>query len=181
MLKTGLVTAWENPELTSLNKLPPRATFTHFATAKQALTRNPDKSPCVLPLNGEWQFRCEPTPEDALRFTEGAAFTASAPWGTIPVPGNLQTQGHGKPHYTNVQMPWPHQPPHVPADNPTGVYRRTFTVPAAWSGRRVVIHFGGATSVLAVYLNGIAVGLSKDSCLPAEFDLTAALRPDGEN
>jgi beta-galactosidase len=180
MLKSGLVHAWENPELTSLNKLPPRATFTHFATAKQALSRNPDSSPWVLPLNGEWQFRLEANPEDAFRFTEGSAFTA-ADWGSITVPGNLQTQGYGKPHYTNVQMPWPHLPPHVPADNPTGVYRRTFTVPAAWSGKRVVVHFGAATSVLAVYLNGVAVGLSKDSCLPAEFDLTAALRPDREN
>ena len=181
MLKNGLVTAWENPELTSLNKLPPRATFTHFATAKQALTRDPDKSPRVLPLNGEWQFRCEATPEDALRFTEGAAFTASAEWGTIQVPGNLQTQGHGKPHYTNVQMPFRDEPPHVPAANPTGVYRRTFTVPAAWADQRIVVHFGGATSVLAVYVNGIAVGLSKDSCLPAEFDLTSVVRTGQEN
>lgn len=181
MLKSGLVTAWENPELTSLNKLPPRATFTHFATAKQALSRDPDNSPWVLPLNGEWQFRCEPSPDDALRFTEGSAFTASAEWGSITVPGNLQTQGYGKPHYTNVQMPWPHLPPHVPSDNPTGVYRRTFTVPAAWSDRRIVIHFGGATSVLAVYVNGVAVGLSKDSCLPAEFDITAAVRTGVEN
>ncbi|MFA6960877.1 MAG: glycoside hydrolase family 2 TIM barrel-domain containing protein [Opitutaceae bacterium] len=181
MLKSGLVTAWENPELTSLNKLPPRATFTHFATAKQALTRDPNKSPWVLPLNGTWQFRCEPTPEDALRFTEGTAFTASAEWGAIQVPGNLQTQGYGKPHYTNVQMPWPHEAPFVPSDNPTGVYRRTFAVPAAWDGQRVVIHFGGANCLLAVYVNGLAVGLSKDSCLPAEFDITAALRPGREN
>ncbi len=181
MLKNGLVTAWENPELTSLNKLPPRATFTHFATVKQALTRDPNKSPRVLPLNGQWQFRCEATPEDALRFTEGAAFTAAAEWGVIQVPGNLQTQGYGKPHYANVQMPWPHEPPHVPAANPTGVYRRTFTVPSTWSDQRVIIHFGGATSVLAVYVNGIAVGLSKDSCLPAEFDITAAVRLGEEN
>ncbi|HSI07292.1 MAG TPA: glycoside hydrolase family 2 TIM barrel-domain containing protein [Rariglobus sp.] len=181
MLKSGLVNAWETPELTSLNKLPPRATFTHFATAKQALTRDPDNSPWVLPLNGTWQFRCEATPEDALRFTEGSAFTASAEWGSITVPGNLQTQGYGKPHYTNVVMPFKHEPPFVPADNPTGVYRRTFTVPAAWSGQRTIIHFGAATSVLAVYVNGIAVGLSKDSCLPAEFDLTSVLRPGAEN
>jgi beta-galactosidase len=181
MLKSGLVTAWENPELTSLNKLSPRATFTHFATAKQALSRDPDNSPWVLPLNGTWQFRCEASPDDALRFTEGSAFTASAEWGSITVPGNLQTQGYGKPHYTNVQMPWPHLPPHVPAANPTGVYRRTFTVPAAWSGQRIAIHFGGATSVLAVYVNGIAVGLSKDSCLPAEFDLTSVVHHGQEN
>ena len=181
MLKSGLVNAWETPELTSLNKLPPRATFTHFATAKQALSRDPDNSPWVLPLNGTWQFRCEPSPEDALRFTEGSAFTSSAEWGAITVPGNLQTQGHGKPHYTNIAMPFRHLPPLVPSENPTGVYRRTFSVPAAWSGQRIAIHFGGATSVLAVYLNGIAVGLSKDSCLPAEFDLTDAVRHGQEN
>jgi beta-galactosidase len=181
MLKTGLISAWENPELTSLNKLAPRATFTSFVTAKQASTRDPNQSPWVMPLNGEWQFRCEPTPADALRFTEGGAVTASAEWGAIQVPGNLQAQGHGQPHYTNVQMPWPHLPPHVPVANPTGVYRRAFTVPATWSGQRVIIHFGGATSVLAVYVNGIAVGLSKDSCLPAEFDITAAVRIGVEN
>ena len=181
MLKSGLVNAWENPELTSLNKLPPRATFSHFATAKQALTRDPNQSPRVLPLNGEWQFRCEPTPEDALRFTEGSAFTVAAEWGSILVPGNLQTQGYGKPHYTNVVMPFRDEPPHVPAANPTGVYRRSFSVPAAWAGQRVIVHFGGATSVLAVYLNGIAVGLSKDSCLPAEFDLTSVIRTGEEN
>ena len=176
MLKTGLIHAWETPELTSLNKLPPRATFTHFATAKQALTRDPNDSPWVLRLNGEWQFRCEPTPEAAMRFTEADALADATEWGVIQVPGNLQTQGHGKPHYANVQMPWPHEPPYVPAANLTGVYRRSFTVPANWTGQRILIHFGGATSVLAVYLNGTAIGLSKDSCLPAEFDLTAAVR-----
>ncbi len=180
MLHHGLIKAWQNPELTSLNKLPPRATFTHFATAKQALARDPDNSPWILPLNGQWQFRLEASPEDALAILTPAS-TPSPEWGSIIVPGNLQTQGYGKPHYTNVQMPWPHEPPHVPSENPTGVYRRTFSVPAAWSGKRIAIHFGGATNVLAVYLNGVAIGLSKDSCLPAEFDLTPAIRHDREN
>lgn len=181
MLKSGLIKAWETPELTSLNKLAPRATFTSFATTKQALTLNPAKSSRVQSLNGEWQFRSESTPEDALRFITGQTALASAEWGSIRVPGNLQTQGYGKPHYTNLQMPWPHEPPLVPTDNPTGVYRRTFTVPTTWDGQRVIIHFGAATNLLAVYVNGIAVGLSKDSCLPAEFDITEALRPGADN
>ena len=50
--------------------------------------------------------------------------------------------------YTNVQMPWPDLPPHPPAANPTGVYERDVEVPAAWSGRRVVLHVGAAESVL---------------------------------
>ncbi|MEO7933420.1 MAG: glycoside hydrolase family 2 TIM barrel-domain containing protein [Chthoniobacterales bacterium] len=171
---------WEAPELTSLNKLPPRATFTHFPSAEQALSHAPMQSPWILSLNGEWQFRCESNPDDAFRLIENLA-TDSADWGTIQVPGNLEMQGHGRPHYTNVQMPFREEPPHVPAVNPTGVYRKVFTAPAEWANQRVVIHFGGATSVLAVYLNGLAVGLSKDSCLPAEFDLTPLIRIGQEN
>ncbi len=85
-------------------------------------------------------------------------------------------QGYDRPHYTNVQMPFPERPPHVPEDNPTGIYRRRFRVPRGWRGRRVVLHFGGVEGVLYVLVNGEAVGLSKDSRTPAEFDVTEHLR-----
>jgi len=180
MLSDGLIKLWETPEVTGINKLPPCATFYPFATARQARTAERERSPYWLSLDGEWQFRLAPTPEAAERFLQPKTATASD-WGRITVPGNWQMQGHGHPHYTNVQMPWPHEPPHVPADNATAVYRRRFTVPATWDGRRIVVHFGGADSVLTVYVNGIAIGLSKDSRLPAEFDITAAVRPGEEN
>jgi beta-galactosidase len=181
MLKSGLVTAWENPELTSLNKLPPRATFDAFATAAQAKSRARDKSAWSQSLNGEWQFRLERRPEDAQPFAEGRPFNDSAEWGVIPVPSNWQMHGHGHPHYTNVKMPFPEEAPFTPKDNPTGVYRRFFRIPSAWQGNRIVLHFGGADSVLAVYVDGVAVGLSKDSRLPAEFDITPLVRPGIEH
>ncbi len=177
MLKNGLLRAWELPELTSLNKLPPRATFDSYPTARQALARRPDKSPWVQSLNGTWQFRLERNPADAQAFAEGRPFTDSAAWGTIPVPCNWQMHGHGRPHYTNVAMPFREEPPFTPVENPTGVYRRLFRIPAAWQGNRTILHFGGADSVLAVYVDGVAVGLSKDARLPAEFDLTPLVRP----
>ena len=71
-------------------------------------------------------------------------------------------------------------PPQVPAANPTGLYQRGFSLPPDWPGRRTVLHFGGAESVLYVWVNGQFMGLSKDSRLPAEFDVTPYLRP-GEN
>jgi beta-galactosidase len=177
MLQNGLIHAWENPELTSLNKLPPRASFHAFATARQALARDPAKSSWHQSLDGVWQFRLERSPADAQPFGEGRPFTDSAAWGTIPVPSNWQMHGHGRPHYTNVKMPFREEPPFAPPENPTGVYRRLFRIPAAWQGNRIVLHFGGADSVLAVYVDGVAVGLSKDSRLPAEFDITALARP----
>ncbi len=46
-------------------------------------------------------------------------------WDEIEVPGNWTMQGYDKPIYTNVKMPIPTAPPHVPQDdNPTGLYRR---------------------------------------------------------
>ena len=64
---------------------------------------------------------------------------------------------------------------------PTGIYRRTFTAPRDWRGKRVVVHFGGANSLLYVFLNGRFIGLSKDAHLPAEFDLTDVVKFSDEN
>ena len=96
------------------------------------------------------------------------------------MPGAWTLQGHDRPHYTNVVMPFTAEPPRVPEKNPTGLYRTRVVLPEAFEGRRVVLHFGGAESVLHAYVNGRAVGMSKGSRLPAEFDVSDALRP-GEN
>jgi len=101
-----------------------------------------------------------------------AANTDRSSWNKVAVPGNWTLQGYGVPHYTNVQMPFPEEPPAVPDKNPTGIYANSFYIPSNWQGRRVVIHFGGAESVLYVYVNGLAVGMGKDSRLPSEFDIT---------
>ena len=82
-----------------------------------------------------------------------------------------------RPIYTNVQMPFPDRPPETPEENPTGVYERSFEVPAGWAGKRVVLHVGAAESVLLVEVNGQDVGISKDSHLAAEFEVTDLLRP----
>ncbi len=187
LLRSGFAPAWEAPELTSLRKLPPRATFDSYPDRDAAKAGR--ETPWRLPLNGAWAFRVEPSPDAAAAFLE-RAFAGGAEagaWSEIPVPGNWQTEalrrpipGAEKPHYTNVQMPFPDQPPRVPKENPTGIYRRTFAVPAAWDGQRVAVHFGGANCLLYVFVNGRFAGLSKDSHLPAEFDVTELLRA-GEN
>jgi beta-galactosidase len=121
-----------------------------------------------LSLDGRWRFRLLHAPTDP-----------HAPeWAEANVPG-LWTMADtwDKPQYTNVQMPFPGRPPELPAVNPTGVYEREFEIPAAWAGRRIVLHVGAAESVLIVELNGEQVGIAKDSHLASEFDLTPHLRP----
>lgn len=169
---------WETPELTQINRLPMRASLVPYASVSQARQGDPRQSPWVVSLDGTWDFRFFSRPQRVTAAVLDA--DAGGTWKKIKVPGNWTLQGWDKPHYTNVQMPFENVPPYVPTENPTGVYRKRFSLPADWHGRRVVIQIGGAESCLCLYLNGCFVGLSKDSRLSAAFDLTSRLVP-GEN
>lgn len=168
--------SWKMPQLTGLNRLPPRATLYPFPTAEDALHKPREESPWFLLLNGVWDFKIFGAPEQVT----GAAVHQGT-WSPIQVPGVWTMQGYGRPHYTNVQMPFPNLPPDVPDANPTGVCRRIFTAPGHWRGRRIVLHFGGCEGALYVYLNGEAVGLNKDARTPAEFDITRLVRFEEPN
>ena len=167
---------WEMPQLPSLNKLPPHATLVPYADSGQALAMDRENSPWYQPLNGTWDFKILDKPEAA---SEEAVRGGS--WSSISVPGSWTMQGFGKPHYTNVQMPFPNIPPDVPDDNPTGIYRRAFSIPAEWAERRVILHMAGCEGALYVYVNGEALGMSKDARTPAEFDLSGRVKVGEQN
>ncbi|MFQ3670266.1 MAG: glycoside hydrolase family 2 TIM barrel-domain containing protein [Verrucomicrobiia bacterium] len=178
-LTPGGLRPWQMPELSALNRLPARATFYPFPDLASA-TSPREQSPWFLPLDGTWAFTLVPRPEAAPADFLQPTFDDSS-WTRLPVPSNWTQHGFSRPHYTNITMPFPHEPPHVPDDNPTGLYRRRFHLPADWAGRRIVLHIGGAESLLYIWCNGTFIGLSKDSRLPAEFDLTPHLHPGQDN
>ncbi|MDT0439594.1 MULTISPECIES: glycoside hydrolase family 2 TIM barrel-domain containing protein [Streptomyces] len=145
---------WQAPELTSWRRLPMNAV---------------DRRPGALGLDGDWRFHLLPAPD--------APLPADA-WTTSAVPGVWTVQGTDDlPGYLNVRMPFPQFPPHTPDADPTGVYEREIDVPAEWAGRRIVLQVGAAESVLLVHVDGEPVGVSKDSHLAAEFDLSGTVRP----
>lgn len=162
---------WEQPEVTSLGRLVARSPMTPFPDEGAARKSDPTESPWYRSLDGPWRFQLVERPEAAPGGFETPKFD-DRDWARVEVPGNWTRQGYDRPHYTNVIMPWATEPPLVPEHNPTGLYRRTFRVPAGWHRRRTVLHVGGAESALAVWVNGAFVGVHKDSRLPAEFDLT---------
>jgi beta-galactosidase len=168
--------SWEMPELQSLNRLPPRSTLISFPTPEAAATLDPARTLWHVPLDGAWDFKLADRPAAA-----GDALRAARGWDTVAVPGLWTMQGYDRPHYTNVQMPFAEPPPHVPDANPTGIYRRRFTVPRGWRRRRIVLGFGGVEGVLYLLVNGEPVGISKDARTPAEFDLTEIVRHGGAN
>ncbi|MCB0156514.1 MAG: hypothetical protein KDD83_00155, partial [Caldilineaceae bacterium] len=180
---------WENPKVFGINKEPAAATLMPYASRAEALRRDRMASSFCKLLNGEWRFLWYPNPGAVAPGFEAVDVDTSA-WDTIPVPANWEMMGdilHGKPkynvpHYTNVTYPFPiDRLPGVPEDdNPIGIYRRTFTVPDAWAGRRVFITFDGVDSAFYLWINGQKVGYSQDSRGPAVFDLTPYL-VDGEN
>lgn len=144
---------WEAPEVTSWGRLPLSAL---------------DRRTGAMSLDGEWRFQLLPAPDAEV----------GDHWSSAYVPGAWTLQDTDDlPQYTNVRMPFPEYPPASPAANPTGVYEREVHAPADWAGRRIVLQVGAAESVLLVEVDGRAVGISKDSHLAAEFDLTPYLRP----
>ena len=178
LLEHGGRPTWMWPETTALNRLPMRATLYSHPDVRRALRAEREASPWFLLLNGEWDFGYYTRPADVPEAALTVDFDApAAGWRRLPVPSSWTMHGYGRPHYTNFLMPFPNEPPSVPDDNPTGVYRTWVDVPAGWAGRRTVLHVGGAESVLYVYVDGRPVGMSKDSRLPAEFDLTPSVRP----
>jgi hypothetical protein len=58
-------------------------------------------------------------------------------------------------------------------------YRRQFTVPKEWAGRRVLLHFGAVDWEAAVALNGRRLGGHRGGYDAFTFDITAALKADG--
>ena len=113
-----------------------------------------DRSERWLSLNGEWSF---------LR---GDADPASAEWPErIVVPFAWETPASGiGAHW--LERAW---------------YRRTFEVPAAWHGDRVILHFGAVHHEATVWVDGRQAGSHRGGYAPFELDVTELATPGTEH
>ena len=149
---------YENPQITSENRCRSRSYYIPGGISEYHL------------LNGDWRFafygRDIDVPENIPI------------WSTIPVPSCWQLHGYGSPNYSNINYPYPCDPPYVPDDNPCGVYEREFTIEKKWG--RVYYILEGVSSCAFVYVNGSYAGFTQGSHLQAEFDITDLVH-DGVN
>ena len=169
------------PEITEINRLPMHGAEIPFAAANTNNVANYSNSPYFKSLDGDWKFKLFNSPENLPPEIFAQNFKDSS-WQEIPVPSNWTLHSlEDFPIYTNVRMPFKNDPSAVPENNPTGIYRTTFSLPEAWENKRIIIHIGAAESYLEVYCNGKFIGMGKDCRLPSEFDISGAVNFNGKN
>ncbi|HYG78040.1 MAG TPA: glycoside hydrolase family 2 TIM barrel-domain containing protein [Planctomycetota bacterium] len=115
-----------------------------------------------LNLNGEWQFAFDDQNE-GLRsgWISGRDFEQRI---TVPFPYQAKLSGIGKREIHHIL--W---------------YRRIFSVPDGWYGRRIRLNFGAVDFECSVYVNGKLVGTHRGGNTPFSFDITCCLNLDNRN
>jgi len=163
---------WENPHMLHINCEPSRAYFVPYDDEHTARQNVRGESPHFRSLNGMWKFKyCESVIDVEDRFVSGA-FQADE-WAEIPVPSNWQMHGYDRPHYTNVNYPYPCDPPYVPTENPAGLYLRDIEIDLSRSvGEQQFLLFEGVDSAFYLWVNGHMVGYSQVSHMTSEFNVT---------
>ena len=144
---------YEKINHTSENRLPQRAYYIPKGQAK------------TIDLNGIWRFAfCE----------DGDYPPQTLSWETIPVPSCWQLHGYEHPNYSNINFPYPADPPYVPRKNSAGIYERDFQIDKDNLCTYLVLE--GVSSCAVIWVNGKYIGFTQGSHLQAEFDLTDTVK-----
>ncbi|WP_327008288.1 AbfB domain-containing protein [Dactylosporangium sp. NBC_01737] len=163
-LATGALIATGAPAIAVVPKTPPLTTpWTSQVSTTNPLPEYPRPQmtrPDWQSLNGEWEF-LNPATDGAGNVNRLAA----PPLGqTLPerilVPFPVESALSGIMRNDNRDLMF---------------YRRTFTVPAGWNGRRVQLHFGAVDYEATVWVNGVQVTTHKGGYDRFEVDVTGQL------
>ena len=152
-----------------------------------------DKSLIKTPRSvGTHRTRCDYIPNSGLTSLNGTwrvhkyqsvgqvptDFLSCDTFQDITVPSCLQYSGLDSFVYTNVNYPFPYDPPNIPYDNPAFLYKRLISLTKGSSKQYIV--FEGVDSCFWLYINNRFVGYSQISHRVSEFDITDYII-DGDN
>lgn len=167
-------TQYQDLNCLHLNRLPNRTTMIPYQDENTARRHERAASRYFHSLNGLWGFHLYDSPAQITDEIDTWQHSQS-----IRVPGCWQMQGFGQLQYTNVRYPIPYDPPYVPDMTPVGSYQRLFDLPEAFLERSTILRFEGVDSCYYAYVNGQLAGFSKGPHMPAEFDVTEFVKPQG--
>ena len=174
----------DDPQITGLNKLPYHTSSVMYKDAAEARCCDYTASSYYCSLSGTWKFKYAKTIFD---IPDGFENCSGDEWDDIPVPSNWQLFGYGNPIYLANRYTFEPKelnltPPYIdPAKNAAGIYKRKFSIPAHFAGKRVILHFGAVGAAAKVYINGKFVGYSTNSKSAADFDITEFVDRDNIN
>lgn len=176
---------WLDPNVNAVNRAPMHTNYFAYENLDAANSGVKENSSNYMSLNGSWKFKWVRNADERPTDFWKVNFNDSN-WDDMEIPGVWELNGYGNPIYVNVGYAWrghfKNNPPEVPTENNNvGSYRKEIVIPASWSGKDIIAHFGSVTSNIYLWVNGKYVGYSEDSKLEAEFDLTKYLKPGKEN
>lgn len=155
-----------------INREEPRAYYIPFGDAESAAAKKRGASPFYQTMNGSWKFQYH----KSIKLVDDGFYNAGADvreWDNLIVPSCWQVKGYDQCHYTNLNYPFPCDPPFVPNENPVGLYVRDFNISDKWDSKEKFIIFEGVNSCFYLWINGSFAGYSQGSRMPAEFNISS--------
>ncbi len=173
---------WLNPEIFSVNLLPPGSKLIPYTSEQNALTFDHTRTARLKSLNGKWDFKWYKNPK-ALPADYFDPQFSTGNWDQINVPAYWQmlsiseNKPYDKPYFQKSGITPDESFSVIGSDsNATGIYRTTFVVPDDWKNQSVILHFDGVSSACYVWLNGYKLGYHEDSSTPFAFQLDTLLK-----
>ncbi|HEY1200039.1 MAG TPA: beta-galactosidase, partial [Niastella sp.] len=114
-----------------------------------------------LLFNDNWKFY-----KGDVAAAEKPAFN-DAGWRTLHLPHDWSIEGP----FSNE---WASGTAYLPGG--IGWYRKTFTLPAKWTGKQVFIYFDGVYKNSEVFINGRSIGKRPNGFIPFQYELTPYLK-----
>jgi beta-galactosidase len=175
-----LPTDWENPTIFEKGQTTPHAFHIPYSTKDAAIFNRVNRNDNFQLLNGLWKFKLVQVPDSVPQGFWKPKFDVKE-WDEIKVPANWQMEGFDHPKFRNITLTFESDPPKIPYYfNPTGCYKRKFTVPKTWVEKEIFLRFEGIKSAAYIWINGKRVGYNQGGFEPAEFNITPFIEK-GEN
>lgn len=113
-----------------------------------------------LNLNGMWDYMGGKGLVNPAEADNPPVFLANGEKIRVPFPPESELSGIARKGETNL---W---------------YKRSFTVPEKWKGKRVLLHFGAVDRITSVFINGHKAGSHTGGYDSFYFDITDFLKPE---
>jgi beta-galactosidase len=129
----------------------------------------PESGRATLNFNPDWKFlKADPADASAADFNDSAWSIVSAPhtYNDTDTFDSWSLPGHRGEQEQWSGRTW---------------YRKSFTAPSSWQGKKVFIEFEAVRQIAEVYLNGVKLGTAKSGFTPFGFDLTHHLKSGATN